>query len=113
MYENVDLTKGCNDCWISNIMCTVQNCIFSCMTYAIFNGGVHSGSSTEELNECTKCDEVRCGPAFLECAGANRRRSGIISDIVRDDAEVCGSVTPKWWKDEVVQHEWQMQMAEP
>jgi len=112
MRENVGLTEGCNDCWVSNIMCTVQKCIFSCTAYALLNGGIRSGGSAEELNECTKCDEVRCGPAFLECAGANRRRSGIHSDIIRDEAEVCHSVTPEWWKDELLQHQWKQQTAE-
>ena len=37
-----------------------------------------------ELNSCLECDEKLCGPAFIQCAGANRRRLGIESDIKRD-----------------------------
>ena len=39
-------------------------------------------------------DEERCGPAFLACAGANRRRAGIVSDIQRDDRELCQEASP-------------------
>ena len=42
-----------------------------------------------KLNECLECDEKLCGPNFLHCAGANRRRLGIVSDIARDDDEQC------------------------
>lgn len=34
-----------------------------------------------------------CGPIFVECAGANRRRAGVISDIERDmELEMCTKV---------------------
>jgi len=106
MSDAVGLTSPCRDCWVSNIMCTMQSCVFTCLIHAFMNGNIHSGSSHETLNLCTQCDEVRCGPAFLECAGANRRRSGIITDIVRDDDEVCKVVEPGWWKDESLQVLW-------
>ena len=34
------------------------------------------------------CDEVQCGPAFVACAGATRRRAGIDSDIPRPATQV-------------------------
>lgn len=34
---------------------------------------------------------------FVLCAGANRRRSGIVSDIARDDdSELCEKVDDGW-----------------
>jgi hypothetical protein len=46
-------------------------------------------AAPDQLSTCLKCDEVMCGPAFITCAGANRRRCGITSDITRAAAEVC------------------------
>jgi len=40
---------------------------------------------------CLKCDEMNCGPEFIKCAGANRRSSGIISDIERSESEHCST----------------------
>ena len=42
-----------------------------------------------ELSTCLKCDELMCGPEFITCAGANRRRLGITTDIGRTSAEFC------------------------
>jgi hypothetical protein len=71
---------------------------------------VEGGGASKKLNRCTNCDEKRCGPAFVKCAGANRRRSGIVSDIDRDlDQEVCQSVDKEWWTDENLQLFWKEQ----
>jgi hypothetical protein len=111
MMEDVGLTPDCNDCWVENIMCDLRKCIFTCMWYGLFNqvdGG--AGGAGTALNPCTECDERRCGPAFVTCAGANRRRSGIISDIKRDEhSEVCHDVTREWWKDQDLQRQWRAQ----
>jgi hypothetical protein len=62
------------------------------------------------LNRCTYCDEKRCGPEFVTCAGANRRRSGILSDIERDQSnEVCSVVENNWWKNNELQETWSSQ----
>jgi hypothetical protein len=46
---------------------------------------------------CHDSDERLCGPQFLECAGANRRQSGIVSAIGRDaEHEQCHSVDIDW-----------------
>jgi len=108
MEERVGLTPGCNDCWVKNMMCDRTNCIFSCAFQALFGGGIGPKTASDVLDRCTRCDEVRCGPEFVHCAGANRRRTGIISDIQRDvDDEVCCSVSPPlWWKDQALQVSW-------
>ena len=42
------------------------------------------------LSPCLACDEHFCGPEFLTCAGANRRRVGIVSDLQRhEEVELC------------------------
>ena len=111
MKQRVGLTNDCNDCWTENIICSVRSCIFSCMFQAMFVKGIYDGSGVEQLNRCTHCDEVRCGPAFLKCAGANRRRSGIHSDIQRDEREVCEDVKTEWWLDINLQSVWELQHA--
>jgi hypothetical protein len=64
----------------------------------------NSNNGGGALNACLKCDEKMCGPAFITCAGANRRRSGIISDIERDvesdstSVEICEFVDVGWDK---------------
>jgi hypothetical protein len=49
---------------------------------------------TRNSQPCTRlillqCDELLCGPDFVTCAGANRRRLGITTDIARGGAELC------------------------
>eukprot|EP00540_Astrosyne_radiata_P021227 CAMPEP_0116836702 /NCGR_PEP_ID=MMETSP0418-20121206/8245_1 /TAXON_ID=1158023 /ORGANISM="Astrosyne radiata, Strain 13vi08-1A" /LENGTH=316 /DNA_ID=CAMNT_0004466505 /DNA_START=45 /DNA_END=995 /DNA_ORIENTATION=+ len=102
MKKRVGFTPACHDCWVENIVCDLKFCAFVC-TWNRFFARIH-GSSDEgkrELNPCTRCDEKRCGPDFIQCAGANRRRSGIFSDIQReDDLEVCTVTDDFWWDDE-------------
>jgi len=87
-------------------MCDLRHCIFTCFFEAMFSRGIHDGSSNESLNRCTLCDELRCGPAFIECAGANRRRTGILSDIERSDQQVCAARTEEWWRDPQIRQAW-------
>ncbi|GKY97297.1 hypothetical protein MPSEU_000688100 [Mayamaea pseudoterrestris] len=114
MMQHVGMTHDCNDCWVENILCDLRLCIFSCFFHAIFSKGVHDdASSSQTLNRCTQCDESRCGPAFLECAGANRRRTAIQSDIERNiKVEVCRDVQPNWWRNERLQEIWQREYGD-
>ncbi len=50
------------------------------------------GTQEGELSDCLRCDEKLCGPAFISCAGANRRRAGVVSDIERNGTHVCKEV---------------------
>eukprot|EP00550_Attheya_septentrionalis_P008287 CAMPEP_0198288740 /NCGR_PEP_ID=MMETSP1449-20131203/7155_1 /TAXON_ID=420275 /ORGANISM="Attheya septentrionalis, Strain CCMP2084" /LENGTH=351 /DNA_ID=CAMNT_0043986945 /DNA_START=73 /DNA_END=1128 /DNA_ORIENTATION=+ len=101
LYERVGLSPKCNNCWVENIICDLKLCVFSCIWHLIkqrFQGGATKGNKGS-LNACTYCDEKRCGPEFIRCAGANRRRTGILSDIDRDiSSEVCKAVDQKWWE---------------
>jgi hypothetical protein len=93
-HEQVGFTKDCNDCWVDNVMCDMSKCVFTCIQMLMFGGSNNDGDG--DLNDCLKCDEKRCGPAFIECSGANRRRSGIVSMIGRTDDEVCKKVDEGW-----------------
>lgn len=120
MDERVGFTEGCNQCWVDNVMCDMRECVFTCIKSLLLGGGKQAGGNNKEkkkkkggdggggngtltnenLNDCLLCDEKLCGPAFIECAGANRRRSGIYSDIGRDDSnEVCDVIDSGWWRE--------------
>lgn len=82
----VGFTPGCAACFAANIDCDAQSCLQPCLA-ALALGG--EGANSLGGNKCLACDEAQCGPAFKACAGANRRRLGIRSDIARDEAELC------------------------
>lgn len=88
MSEKVGLTDACNACWVENIECTKEKCRCTCLMYYILGKGEFVG----KLDPCLACDESECGPAFAKCAGANRRRAGIKSDIARPDEQICSLV---------------------
>ncbi|KAG2494524.1 hypothetical protein HYH03_007291 [Edaphochlamys debaryana] len=91
--EALGFTPGCQRCYAENIQCDKKHCLWPCLVYTVRSWiwPAHGQQESLHSNPCLACDEANCGPAFLECAGANRRRSGIISDISRDDKEVCKS----------------------
>lgn len=117
MDDSVGFTDECNDCWLDNIMCDLRKCVFTCIWYSLFqsidnkNSAGNNSMTSAALNPCTECDERRCGPDFVTCAGANRRRSGIVSDIKRDSVhEVCHAVQPPdWWTDPSLRQLWEQQ----
>jgi len=73
-------SAGCVQCWIDDMGCAGAQCTLTCIS-AILRGVPHVVDG--KLNDCLACDEYNCGPAFIRCAGANRRRCGITSDIAR------------------------------
>lgn len=89
--ESIGFTSACSSCWSDNVRCTREKCRFTCLKSLMMRepnnyNGIH-------LNPCLECDEKLCGPAFIECAGANRRRLGIESDIKRSiQHEQCNLV---------------------
>lgn len=99
--EGLGFTPGCAACFWQNIECDRRNCLAPCLAallasharrlWALVWGRQTAEPAQESLasNRCLACDEARCGPAFMACAGANRRRAGIVSDIARDEAELC------------------------
>ena len=80
--EKVGFSPACSSCWTSNIQCTRKKCRFTCLKSLMLREPNNNDGIS--LNSCLECDEKLCGPEFLKCAGANRRRLGIESDIKRD-----------------------------
>lgn len=85
-FKSADLTNQCNQCWVDNMKCSASSCLGKCIWHNMINKMPWSDKSV--LNECIKCDEEKCGPAFIQCAGANRRRAGVVSDIDRPQTQV-------------------------
>eukprot|EP00747_Dinoflagellata_sp_TGD_P134233 gnl/TRDRNA2_/TRDRNA2_175293_c0_seq10.p1 gnl/TRDRNA2_/TRDRNA2_175293_c0~~gnl/TRDRNA2_/TRDRNA2_175293_c0_seq10.p1 ORF type:complete len:376 (-),score=50.55 gnl/TRDRNA2_/TRDRNA2_175293_c0_seq10:58-1185(-) len=85
---------SCMDCWTDNIMCDSMTCKSKCWV-KFFNAANQKTEITGDIRfwqfnkKCLRCDEDNCGPAFIKCAGANRRSSGIESDIQRPDWQKC------------------------
>eukprot|EP00475_Leptophrys_vorax_P018388 TRINITY_DN2513_c0_g1_i1.p1 TRINITY_DN2513_c0_g1~~TRINITY_DN2513_c0_g1_i1.p1 ORF type:complete len:222 (+),score=43.12 TRINITY_DN2513_c0_g1_i1:117-782(+) len=94
MNKYVGFTTQCNTCWMQDIECNKKDCAWTCLMYKIFGSLVWKPKTPDDLNPCLACDETDCGPAFKQCAGANRRRCGIVSDIDRPDDEICKVVDP-------------------
>lgn len=90
--EKVPFTDDCMDCWIENIKCTTANCALTCLWSWIIDEPYVDEDGN--LNKCLQCDEDTCGPNFKKCAGANRRRACIKSDIMRDDKLICKVCDP-------------------
>lgn len=93
--DEVGFSRGCRACWVDNVLCDRRDCLWTCLRYVVFRERNNGRGGT--LNPCLECDEKLCGPAFTRCAGANRRRSGIATDIGRDEpAELCDRVDRGW-----------------
>jgi len=87
--------------FIDNYGCTVSHCYRECVykwdnplsSTTNSDGKSHSGKvDGTKLSPCMHCDEVYCSPVFVSSAGANRRMSGTVTDVLRPDDEVCRDV---------------------
>mmetsp|Transcript_35264 Transcript_35264/g.77225 ORF Transcript_35264/g.77225 Transcript_35264/m.77225 type:complete len:437 (-) Transcript_35264:170-1480(-) len=96
MHEKVGFTQPCLECWLDDMVCGIQRCMFTCIKseYIDWDPKNHHDG---RINRCYECDEKLCGPEFLKCSGTNRRRQGIRSDLARnDEMELCTSVDIDW-----------------
>ena len=73
----------CMDCWTDDIQCDSNHCKLDCISKFI------DPNNNGKYQKCLQCDENNCGPGFIKCAGANRRSSGIVSDIERVTNQLC------------------------
>ena len=70
---------SCMDTWTDNIINDATLCTRFCLTK--FLNTANAGDFARD--QCLQCDEYSSGPAFIKGAGANRRSSGVRSDIDR------------------------------
>ena len=85
--KDTELTRACIDCWMQNVQCTRTNCFLPCIWELITRQAQNIDSQT--LSKCFACDEYYCLEGFINCAGMSRRRAGIVTDIDRDETEIC------------------------
>jgi len=95
--EEIGFTEDCAMCWTVDEMCAKDRCFFIFLQ-SVFTNGVSQFSVNENGNDITAaaCDEALCGPEFVPCSGATRRRMNIVSDISRPATQQCTVVTEDW-----------------
>lgn len=96
-----ELSLPCVDCWVLNVGCNWKHCFKTCIKHKLapfrWLPSLYHRSHKSPVDPCLECDERMCGPKFIECAGANRRRVGVVSDIQRNvDLELCDKVDWNW-----------------
>lgn len=85
-YMDIGLTEECAKIWNYDGIYDGQACGAICAKEIT---APNNGPAPEcELNDCLQCDEDKAGPLFSTFAGRTRRRSGLLSEIVRP----CSSV---------------------
>jgi hypothetical protein len=90
LQQTVGFTPACLECWVDDMACSIKSCVFTCLKSLYVLREPKNNIKDGSLNKCLECDEKICGPAFVTCAGVNRRRQGIVSDIGRDEHhELC------------------------
>ena len=84
---NVGFTEACAYLWTFNSAFTRTACP-QCAQHAIGGFPNNEDPPTCDLVDCIQCDEDSSGPVFQEYAGRTRRRSGILSKIVRNCTDI-------------------------
>ena len=71
--------------WMHNVFFTRDHCFDTCFDFTFLGDGINNGPPPScKLADCLNCDEVMSGPGFQTVAARSRRRSGLLSKIVRD-----------------------------
>ncbi len=82
-YMELGYTEACAEIWNYDGIFDGQQCKWTCLG-SIFKGEPNNGPPPAcEINSCLQCDEDEAGPLFKQFAGRTRRRSGLLSAIVR------------------------------
>jgi len=80
--------KPCATMWVYNGFNTRDNCFNLCIQF-IISGAPNNGPPPEcIIADCLLCDEIESGPLFEKVAARSRRRSGLLSQIVRPCDEI-------------------------
>eukprot|EP00536_Pseudo-nitzschia_multiseries_P010554 jgi/Psemu1/289146/fgenesh1_pg.325_\ len=95
--DTIGFSEDCAACWTVDEGCARVNCFFiflqQYLTNQIHNYNVAGGAGDITLSTC---DEALCGPEFLPCSGASRRRMNIVSDIPRPRSQQCHVANEEW-----------------
>ncbi len=88
-YREAGFSDACAATWVYNTNNTRSNCLSPCLQHSSSGLPNNLAAPGCELVECIQCDEDNSGDLFKKFAGRTRRRSGVLSKIVRP----CSSVS--------------------
>jgi hypothetical protein len=82
-FKEIGFSEPCSAIWVYNTKQTGANCFTSCLAHS--SSGLPNNEEAPgcELVECIQCDEDSSGVLFNKFAGRTRRRSGLLSKVVR------------------------------
>lgn len=87
-FIELGFTQGCANIWYYNTNKTKDACGQVCTRYVLSREPTNGPPPNCTLADCLYCDEVNAGPIFQQYAGRSRRRSGLMSGIVRNCSEI-------------------------
>ena len=93
--ESIGFTEECALCWTEDEYCARNNCMFLFLQSVFTNQMNNFNVGPDDITPAT-CDEALCGPEFVPCSGATRRRMNIVSDIPRPISQQCGVAEEDW-----------------
>ena len=93
--DSIGFTEECSLCWTVDEYCARDNCIFIFLQSVFTNQVNNFDVGPDDITSAT-CDEALCGPGFVPCSGATRRRMNIISDIPRPISQQCDVAVEDW-----------------
>lgn len=96
-HEDIGFTTPCAWCWTHDEICAKSHCVFIFLQSAMVNRLTVFNVGENHITSAS-CDEAMCGPTFLPCVGANRRRMGIVSAIPRPAWQQCTAAKEDWAK---------------
>lgn len=76
-------------------LCAKKNCVFIYLQSLLMNEVSNFNVNPNDITTTT-CDEALCGPDFVPCSGATRRRMNIVSDIQRPQDQQCDVAKEDW-----------------
>jgi len=93
--EEIGFTEECSSCWTVDQLCAKTQCVFIYLQALIVNQVSNFNVDPDDITTAT-CDEALCGPEFVPCSGATRRRMNIVSDIPRPQDQQCTVANEDW-----------------
>lgn len=93
--DTIGFDMNCTKCWITDEMCARDHCVFIYLQASLINSVGNFAVGPGTITSAT-CDEAMCGPTFVPCSGATRRRMNIKSDIARPAYQQCRNVEVNW-----------------
>ena len=93
--NRIGFTEECSTCWTVDQMCAKKKCLFIFLQSVFTNQVNNFNVGPNDITSAT-CDEALCGPDFVPCSGATRRRMNIISGIPRPAIQQCNVAKEDW-----------------